>query len=330
MKDILDSFTVDTTESDWAASPTTRMPLFQASNVSQSASAGASTSTTSQPGCSSSATAAAAAAEQMIHEKIDFALQLVGTHAARLVHPRYQLDFNALSLILQEISLAIAEVNRLRVQQIVGSPVQKLTNAYRERMKQVVEFGVGVASRMLLAISDGQMNAKSETPSYDVFLSYPGEEMFLYAPLLYAELEKALSNDTTARKPRIFMDKKNLETGDPSSVNPPDVMLKCILSARVLLFVCTFHSVQKKWPVMEFLCGLARLNQLDDDHIPPVVLDDMPGAVWLVSTLGKKRDPADWINDIEDLYPIVLPPILPVNSKRKGMWVWVQLNCKQK
>ena len=147
----------------------------------------------------------------------------------------------------------------------------------------MMKFGVDVAGWMQVAVENIMLQNSTLQPEKSsasrVFISYPGsEEGFLYAPMLQQMLEM--------EQIPVWRDRTGLTSADsnrrliPSSSSPSSAtnttsIFWNLWNSQVLVCVCTFAALQKKWPMAELLCGMARGKS--------VVYDCMPGHVWIAS-----------------------------------------------
>ncbi|KAL7561740.1 hypothetical protein ACA910_010951 [Epithemia clementina (nom. ined.)] len=203
---------------------------------------------------------------------------------------------------LLDVADSLGHINRVRMEMAggAGNQVKQLPPLRLEQVKQIYSFGVHLAMLMFLLVRD------IEQPQYDVFISFAGEDRRArqqdYVGML---LNQILSCGLT-----VFVDKVAMRAGKTSY--PLATMLANVLTARVVVCVVSVHYVQKKWPMAELLCGLARNIAAGPLGKSPLIVDAMPGCQWTLdasssSSSTQKRHPQEWLGDLTVLLPTQLP-----------------------
>ena len=252
--------------------------------------------------------------QDAIAQVIKEAADLVTTHTADL---EGEMSFDHLSMVLLKIADSLARINRTRIgvartrnhRSSEGAPpeiwnknlsIPPIEDETERNLKQVIDFGIEVANRMRDNVA-----SRIRSSTYDVFLSFAGEEKPLYVPLLYDQL--------TENNMHPFHD--TTEMGGGKTPDTRRELLENVLSATVVVCVVSFHAVQKKWPIAELLCGLARNEQARRISSPstPLIIDAMPGQVWLSSSHKEQRHPKEWGEDIKNLF-FLTPSFEPCRS----------------
>jgi len=216
--------------------------------------------------------------------------------------------FEQLARMLLAIASLVAQVNKQRLQlNAVGSKTPPLLGIEKADLANAIQLGISIADKML----DKMKSGNDGLSPFDVFISYPGEDGILddsYVPTLFNKLKEALPDG------RVFLDHKTLQ--DRNSADPDNEMLKAALTARVVVCVSSYHAVQKKWPITELFCGLARAARIvaRSAHRSPLYIDAMPGMTWLQSEVGRQRRPAGWVDDLDELFPVHLQNMIPMTE----------------
>jgi len=236
-----------------------------------------------------------------VTEALNKALQVVG----RLSHVVFEQSssFDQLSSILLEVAQALADLNKNRLGPEPGAAeVLKLSleEQRNSSLESVVKFGMIVADHMLDCIDD----LRKREEGYDIFVSFPGEERFLYQPYMKSAFR------TKTPHLRVFFDSSEMGAG--KTADSRSKMLEACLMADAVLCITTFHYVQKKWPMAELLCGLARNARAYKRRVrSPLLLDAMPGTLWMLRHAeAQARSPTSWIEDFKALVPLSPQPVI--------------------
>ncbi|KAL7558674.1 hypothetical protein ACA910_010047 [Epithemia clementina (nom. ined.)] len=202
--------------------------------------------------------------------------------------------FMSLGQNLLDIAESLAKVNTCRIAMAGGDGkrLQKLSSLRQRQVRQIFEFGLQLAALMFRIIGDQQK------PSFDLFISFAGEDRYDYVKLLRNEMPPQW---------KIFLDDESMYGG--MTGDPPSTMFEHVLTAKVVLSVASVHYVQKKWPMAELLCGLARNRAVGAHGRSPLIVDAMPGYRWTLNPeLWKTdHDPGTWLDDLTVLLPTALP-----------------------
>ena len=215
---------------------------------------------------------------------------------------------------LLEVSAVLAKINKIRLKMAGTEALKQLSEHHKEKLQEILRLGIEMAKMML-----GKLPSENQKPEHDIFISFAGEvwkeREFDYVTRLEHELQNAAGGGNALN---IFVAEKTMKPGQQP--DPEVTMLTHVLTARVVVCVTTTHYVQKKWPIAELLCALAR-NEMACPHsmLSPVVVDAFPGCQWVLppcrSTMSAStpaictRDASEWINDFIGLFPTKLPPI---------------------
>ena len=218
--------------------------------------------------------------------------------------------------ILLEVSESLARINRIRLSRNGGTewnPLQKLPPALSRQVESILSFGMDLAE-----IMQDKLDGTTRKPLYDVFISFAGEVRCErdcdYVEMLQQQIERAANGE----KVTLFVDSQSMRPGETSC--PTVTMFKHILTSRVVVSVASTHYVQKRWPMAEFLCALARNKRVGPLGHSPLIVDAMPGLEsyhpWFplipqdttTRIYGTSRS---WLDDLIVLFPpsSQLPPM---------------------
>lgn len=208
-------------------------------------------------------------------------------------------SFDILGDWLLKVADAIAQVNRVLLSTVaLGERIDRLEDSQWAIVSDLMNKGMKIAALLMDAISPAAAGAAS-APEYHTFLSYPGEEYYVYL----AGLDRALQRKIGGI--RNFVDRKWLQ-GCGDSRNE---MLRQVLSAKVVVCVLTYHSAQKKWTIAELICAMARnARAVESGTVSPLLVDGTPGWTWLQSEAGRQRRPEAWVEDLLNLFPELSGP----------------------
>ena len=171
----------------------------------------------------------------------------------------------------------------------IGASVPSWGDADREAVELIWKLGMAVAAQMLDYVD---LVPSDDDTRYDIFVSYAGQDTDYVVGMLQLN-------------GNIFIDKRSMRAGQTS--NPPSAMFWNVLTARLVLSVTSYHYVQKKWPLAELMCGLARNKRDQSTTHSPLFVDAIPGSSWLASVNGRERCPRCWLDDVKKLVPVEWP-----------------------
>jgi hypothetical protein len=210
--------------------------------------------------------------------------------------------------VLLEVAKELAKIIRFRIEKAggIGCRIPGLAHAQQEKLGRIIEFGIEVASQLMDSINASGNN--------DVFVSFPGEARFLYVPSL---VEKLRSSNL-----RVFVDEK---MGPQGAADTHKTMLDNALTATVIVCICSCDAVQKKWPLAELLCGLARNGRAAEiGRRTPLIVDAFPGNRWLEEV---SRLPREWVDDLRTLVPMEPVPAFQACQSNNGKHCRCSLFC---
>ncbi|KAL7575652.1 hypothetical protein ACA910_011474 [Epithemia clementina (nom. ined.)] len=171
----------------------------------------------------------------------------------------------------------------------------KLSSSRQDMVQKIHCFGLQLAAAIFQLVLDDRRK-----PMYDVFISFAGQDRDDYVTLLRNEMPREWD---------IFLDHESMQAGLTS--DPTRTMLEHLLTAKVVVSVASVHYVQKKWPMAEMLCGLARNMAAGPHGRSPLIVDAMPGGAKL---RAMDHDPSLWLEDLTVLIPTPLPSMQKYNK----------------
>lgn len=259
-----------------------------------------------------------------VEEALQNGLKVVAMNSLTLMDEN--VSFQELYEILLLVAGKIANVNTSRLSPVVTTEsdhdkkqptidtvaLAELTGPLDRELKTLVSFGTKTAMLMMDRVDLLPQATTVHKPCH-VFLSFPGEERFLYVPMLG---EKLKEKDSTLE---IFIDSKRTEPGMTSDAKT--AIFRALLKAEVIVCICTFDGVQKKWPMAELLCGLAR-NQVSNKtgRVSRLIIDAMPGS-------SRTLQHPNWLEEIKQLIPMIpTPSICGCSGKSEGDFLQMALS----
>lgn len=200
-------------------------------------------------------------------------------------------DSFELGQVLLEVSALWAQINRKRIELAGGlaGSIVELPNELKEGVQELIRFGLAIATRMLHKVPISKRR-------HDVFVSFAGEERSYAKDILVKHFED--------KKLTVFFDTDSMRAGETSDAS--QAMLESILSAKSIVFVASFDAVQKKWPLAELLCALARNLKAAKARLryTPLIVDAFPGSEWLASC----RQSEEWVDNLKDVLSLETVP----------------------
>lgn len=214
--------------------------------------------------------------------------------------------FSDLCDSLLVVSGKIANGNKMLLyRSSIGTKIHERSRADHNSMSGLISNGIKLAGFL-----DEKLRQEPGTnvSHYDVFLSHSGKEKLHYVDQIEQGLKTALGETN------IFLDRKSLH----GVIRPKTTMFRALLQSEVIVSVFTFNAVHNKWPIAEFLCGLARVRKQereDDDCHGCMIIDSYPGQTWMESDTGASRHPKHWVDDLAVLFPTELPSMLLMTAE---------------
>ncbi|KAL7560212.1 hypothetical protein ACA910_003293 [Epithemia clementina (nom. ined.)] len=206
-------------------------------------------------------------------------------------------NFEELGTQLLDVADSMGGINQLCIE-MAGGAGRELRMHPPKRLNEIktlLSFGVELAMAMLHLV-------KEKAPKYDVFISFAGEDRKTNGQDYVGRLRDRILLSGLS----VFVDRTAMRAGQTSY--PLATMFTHVLTARVVVSVASIHYVQKKWPMAELLCGLARNMAAGLLGHSPLIMDTMPSCQWILDgDWTKNRHPGKWLNDLTVLLPTQLP-----------------------
>ncbi|KAL7573881.1 hypothetical protein ACA910_012449 [Epithemia clementina (nom. ined.)] len=202
---------------------------------------------------------------------------------------KFPSDLLELGNRLLDFAESSGRINQWRMEMAggAGNQLKNLPPQKLNKVEKILSFGVKLATAMFHIV-------RHKVPEYDVFISFAWEDRTTNRHDYVKMLHERMLRNRIVLSSGLSVDKIAMRAGQTSY--PLATIFTDVLTARVVVSVTSIYyvGVQKKWPMAELLCGLARNRAAGPNGHSPLIIYTMPGCQWVMDPdLVQKRHPGD-------------------------------------